>query len=230
MQNGRLLNAACDKMIKASMPTPQMVRVLIAHDEPLTREGLAAIINRRQEMKVVGHAATVSEMVQVIQLHKPDVMLIDLRFDGQDALEIIQKIRASYPSVAILILSSYEGSEDIYRALRAGVRGYLKRGVSDAEILRAIRNLYAGSRHIPDDIAIRLAERMDGSTLSERELQVLQLIVKGKSNKEIGDQLNITEGTVKFHVTGILTKLGVTDRTQAATAALMRGIVHPQDI
>jgi DNA-binding NarL/FixJ family response regulator len=212
------------------MPQTEEIRVLIAHDEVLTREGLATIINRRQEMKVVDLAGNISEVINAIQLQRPDVLLIDLRLDGLDSVEVIQKVRETFPSVAIVILSGYEGSEDIYRALRAGVRGYLIRGVSDAEIIEAILTVKSGGRHIPNEIAIRLAERMDHSTLSERELQVLQQIIKGKSNKEIADLLSVTEGTVKYHVTGILTKLGVTDRTHAATAALLRGIVHLQDI
>ena len=212
------------------MPQTEAIRVLIAHDEVLTREGLATIINRRQEMKVVDLAGSISEVINAIPLQRPDVLLIDLRLDGLDSVEVIQKVRETFPSVAIVILSGYEGSEDIYRALRAGVRGYLMRGVSDAEIIEAIITVKSGRRHIPNEIAIRLAERMDNSTLSERELQVLQQIIKGKSNKEIADLLSITEGTVKYHVTGILTKLGVTDRTHAATVALLRGIVHLQDI
>lgn len=212
------------------MPQTEEIRVLIAHDEVLTREGLATIINRRKEMKVVDLAGNISEVINAIQLQRPDVLLIDLRLDGLDSVEVIQKVRETFPSVAIVILSGYEGSEDIYRALRAGVRGYLIRGVSDAEIIEAILTVKSGGRHIPNEIAIRLAERMDHSTLSERELQVLQQIIKGKSNKEIADLLSITEGTVKYHVTGILTKLGVTDRTHAATVALLRGIVHLQDI
>jgi DNA-binding NarL/FixJ family response regulator len=212
------------------MPQTEEIRVLIAHDEVLTREGLATIINRRKEMKVVDLAGNISEVINAIQLQRPDVLLIDLRLDGLDGVEVIQKVRETFPSVAIVILSGYEGSEDIYRALRAGVRGYLMRGVSDAEIIEAILTVKSGGRHIPNEIAIRLAERMDNSTLSERELQVLQQIIKGKSNKEIADLLSITEGTVKYHVTGILTKLGVTDRTHAATVALLRGIVHLQDI
>lgn len=212
------------------MPQTEEIRVLIAHDEVLTREGLATIINRRKEMKVVDLAGNISEVINAIQLQRPDVLLIDLRLDGLDGVEVIQKVRETFPSVAIVILSGYEGSEDIYRALRAGVRGYLMRGVSDAEIIEAILTVKSGGRHIPNEIAIRLAERMDNSTLSERELQVLQQIIKGKSNKQIADLLSITEGTVKYHVTGILTKLGVTDRTHAATVALLRGIVHLQDI
>lgn len=206
------------------------IRVLIANDESLTREGIAAILNRRKEIKVVGQAANAAQILQSIHLDKPDVLLTDLRLNDEDITDMFHQIHVRYPSVAIVILSSFTGSEDIYRALRAGVRGFLIRGVSDEQILQAILTVGAGGRHIPNDIAIRLAERMDGSTLSEREMQVLQLIVKGKSNKEIGDLLSITEGTVKFHVTGILTKLGVTDRTQAATAALLRGIIHPHDL
>lgn len=208
----------------------ETIRVLIAHDEALTREGLASIINRSEQMKVVAHATSTAEVLQAIRIHKPDVILTDVRLSGADGEDVIQLVRQNYPAIAVVILSGHEGSEDIYRALRAGVKGYLIRGVSDAEIIQAIQSVKIGGRHIPDKIAMRLAERMDGSTLSDRELQVLQLIVKGKSNKEIADQLGITEGTVKFHVTGILTKLGVTDRTQAATAALHRGIVHLGDI
>ena len=211
------------------MPQTKAIRVLIANDDVLVREGLATIINRQKEMKVVDQAGSISQVMNAVRRDTPDVLLIDLRLDGMDALEVILKVHESHPSTAILILSSYEGSEDIYRALRAGVRGYLMRGVSDDEIIEAIQRVSSGGRHIPNEIANRLAERMGGSTLSARELEVLQLIVKGKSNKEIADMLNITEGTVKYHVTAILSKLGVTDRTQAAMAALLRGIVHPKD-
>jgi two-component system, NarL family, response regulator len=212
------------------MPQTRTIQVLIANDEALVREGLATIINRQKEMKLVDQAGNISEVMDAFRLHTPDDLLIDLRLGGLDGLEVIQRVRESYPSIAILIVSSFEGSEDIYRALRAGVRGYLMRGASDSEIIEAIRSLSAGLRYIPDEIANRVAERMAGSTLTPRELQVLQLILKGKNNKDIADLMNITEGTVKFHITAILSKLGVTDRTQAAMAAFLRGIIHPQDL
>ena len=212
------------------MQRPKGIRVLIANDQILVREGLATVINRSKNMEVVAQTGRLSDLSIKIRGSSPNVLLIDLRLEEMDSLEMIRTIRESFPAVAILIFSNYEGSEDIYRALRAGARGYLLHNASDSEVVEAIETVNSGRKYISDEIAVRLAERMDRSTLSHRELEVLLLIVKGKSNKEIAGSLGITEGTVKFHVNAILEKLAVTDRTQAATAALLRGIVHPEDL
>jgi two-component system NarL family response regulator len=212
------------------MKEPEKIRVLIANDQTMIREGLSTVINRQKDLEVVGQSAEIATLFDTIRHKNPDVILIDLKLDGVDTFDVIRKLSDSFPKIAIIIFSSFDGSEDIYRALRAGAKGYLMKSASDSDLVEAIKTVRSGRRHIPTEIAVRLAERMDHSTLTDREHEVLLLIVKGKSNKEISDQLEITEGTVKFHVNGILMKLGVTDRTQAATAALLRGIIHPQDL
>lgn len=212
------------------MQDSKSIRVLIANDHIMTREGLATVISRRKDMEVVAQTEDASNLLEIVRGSSPDVVLIDLMLDGTDTLDVIRRVRDRFPKIAVLVFSNYEGSEDIYRALRAGAKGYLLKNVSDSELVEAIKGVHSGRRHISTEIAVRLAERMDHSTLTAREQEVLLLIVKGKSNKEIADHLQITEATVKYHVNGILMKLGVSDRTQAATAALLRGIVHPQDL
>jgi DNA-binding NarL/FixJ family response regulator len=208
----------------------QRINIIIANDQVLVREGLATILTRQKNIEVVGQAGKITDIFDQFRRHRPDVLLTDLRLEGSDVVDTIRKIHEDFPTAAILMVSSYDGSEDIYRALKAGARGYVLKDISESELVEAIRNVSSGRRHISKDIAIRLAERMDRSTLTPREMEVLQFIVRGKSNKEIADLMKVTEETVKYHVKGILSKLGVTDRTQAATAALLRGIVHPQEL
>jgi two-component system NarL family response regulator len=212
------------------MQQPQKIQVLIANDQSLVREGLAAVLNRHKQIEVVAQTGKRSQVLEYFQRYRPNVLLIDLRLDGSDTIETLQKVREEFPKAAILMVSGSDGSEDIYRALRAGARGYAPKDISESELIEAIQTVSSGRRYISQQIAIKLAERMDHSTLTQREMEVLQLIVRGKSNKEIADLLKVSEGTIKYHVNGILSKLGVTDRTQAATAALLRGIIHPQDL
>ena len=158
--------------------------------------------------------------------HQPDVTLMDLRLPNISGVEAVTEIRKQFPNARIIVLTTFDGDEDIYRALQAGARGYLLKGMFGEELMDAIRAVHAGKSRIPAAIAERLALRMGTSPLTARELDVLKLIVAGKSNKEIGAELTISEATVKTHVNSILGKLSVTDRTQAATTALQRGIVH----
>jgi DNA-binding NarL/FixJ family response regulator len=225
-----LVSGPCARLTLSHMEQAPKIQVMIANDQNLVREGLAAVLNRQKDIRVVAQTGKISQVVDYFERHRPNVLLIDLRLGGSDTIETIKTICEKHPAAAILMVSEYDGSEDIYRALRAGARGYVLKDVSDSEIVEAIRTLSSGRNHISPQIAARLAERMNKSTLTRRELEVLQFIVKGKSNKEIADTLNVTEATVKYHVNGILSKLGVTDRTQAATAALLRGIIHPQDL
>lgn len=213
-----------------SMQSKSKISILVALDQTLVREGMIAILNRQKEFEVVAQTNEQSQLIQDLLRHRPSVLIMDRRMEGTDTIDVIKKIRDSYPSLAILIISESDGSEDIYRALRAGGRGYVLKDSSESEVIQAVRAVHSGRRHISPPIAARLAERMDHSTLTPREMEVLQYIVKGKSNKEIADTLNVTEGTVKYHINGILSKLGVSDRTQAATAALLRGIIHPHDL
>jgi len=208
----------------------QIIQIMIALDVGLVQEGLGSVLTRQKQMEIVARTANLSQLMELLRRHRPDVLLIDLRLGGADTIPAIRKIKEEFPKVAVLIISGSDGSEDIYRSLRAGARGYLLKDIPGSELMAAIEAVNSGRRYLSQQVGARLAERMDRTTLTQREIEVLLLIVKGKSNKEIADLLNVAEGTVKYHVNGILGKLGVTDRTQAATAALLRGIIHPQDL
>ena len=203
-----------------------LIRVLTADDHPIVRDGLNAVINDQPDMEVVAEAANGKEAVELARQHRPDVMLIDLRMPQMNGVEAINTIRAEWPQARVIILTTYDGDEDIYRALQAGAQAYLLKGMPRTELLDTIRAVHAGHKRLPPEIAAKLAERISASELTERELDVLKLIVKGNSNRAIGERLAITEGTVKAHVNSVLGKLGVNDRTQAVTEAMRRGIVH----
>jgi DNA-binding NarL/FixJ family response regulator len=202
------------------------IRVLIADDHPIVRDGLNAVINDQPDMEVVAEATNGKEAVELALQHRPDVLLIDLRMPQMNGLEAVSTIRAEWPRARIIILTTYDGDEDVYRALQAGAQAYLLKGMPRSELLNTIRAVHAGHKRIPPEVAVKLAEHISASELTERERDVLELIVAGSSNKEIGEKLIITEGTVKAHVNSILGKLGVNDRTQAVTEAMRRGIVH----
>lgn len=202
------------------------IRVLIVDDHPVVREGLAAMINRRPDMEVVAEAVNGREAVELCRRHRPDVTLMDLRMPVMGGVEATQAIRREFSEARIIVLTTYDGDQDIYRALQAGARAYLLKDAPREELLEAIRAVHAGQRHLPPLVAGRLADHLAGNDLTAREQEVLELIAAGKSNREIGADLSITESTVKVHVNNILGKLGVHDRTQAVTTALQRGIVH----
>jgi two-component system NarL family response regulator len=207
---------------------PRPLRILIADDHPVVREGLAAIIERQPDMSVVAEAANGQETLDLFRQHRPDVTLVDLRMPKLDGVTVITTIRQEFPEARIIILTTYDGDEDIYRGLLAGAKAYLLKDAPREALLEAIRAVHTGQKRIPAEVAAKLAERLSSSELTGRELEVLRLIVAGRSNKEIGQALSITEGTVKAHVNNILSKLGVNDRTQAVTEALRRGLVHLQ--
>ena len=165
-------------------------------------------------------------VLQLLRQHQPDVTLMDLRLPKLNGVEASARSRGEFPLARIIVLTTFDGDEDIYRAMQAGAKGYLLKGMDLAELTDAVRTVHAGKSRIPVRVAEKLAERMSGATLTARELEVLQLIVAGRSNKEIGNALFISEATVKTHVNSLLSKMGVEDRTQAATTALQRGIVH----
>jgi DNA-binding NarL/FixJ family response regulator len=201
-------------------------RVMIADDHPVVVLGLAAIINAQPDMTVVGEAANGRQALELFEKHLPDVTLIDLRMPELGGVEAIKQIRAKHPNAIFIVLTTYQGDEDIHKALKAGAQGYLLKGMPHDDLLDAIRRVRAGVQYLPASVKETLANRTPGSDLSPRELQILELIVKGLSNKQIADKLGITEGTVKWHVNAILGRLNVSDRTQAAVAALNRGIVQ----
>jgi DNA-binding NarL/FixJ family response regulator len=202
------------------------IRIMVVDDHPVVREGFGGMIGTEPDMTVVAEARSGEEAIRLFRSHRPDVTLMDLRMPGMNGIETINAIRREFPQSRFIVLTTYDGDEDIYRALEAGAQAYLLKDMFCDEILAAIRAVHAGQRRIPQAVGTRLAERMSGLDLSEREHQVLELVAKGKSNKEIAGELEITEATVKGHVTNILGKLGVTDRTQAVITALKRGIVH----
>lgn len=202
------------------------IRIMIVDDQAIVRQGFVALINTVADMEVIAEGINGQQAIDLYSQHKPDITLIDLRMPVVGGVEAIATIRDKFPDARLIVLTTYDGDEDIYRSLQAGARGYLLKDVFFEELETAIRTVHAGGRHIPAAIAMRLAERMASSDLTSREMEVLELIVRGQSNKEIGASLKISEATVKSHVNNILSKLGVTDRTQAVTTALQRGLVH----
>jgi two-component system NarL family response regulator len=202
------------------------IRILVVEDHHVVRQGLVALLNTVADMRVVAEGADGQQAVELFRQHEPDVTLMDLRMPAMSGVDAVVEIRRHFPAARIIVLTTFDGDEDIYRALQAGARAYLLKGMFGDELMDAIRAVHAGKSRIPPAVAERLASRMGSPGLTARELDVLKLIVAGKSNKEIGEELRISEATVKTHINNILSKLGVTDRTQATTAALQRGIVH----
>ncbi len=209
-----------------AVPERRKIRVLIVDDHPVVRFGIAAIVGSQPDMLVAGEANTGEEAVAFCLKNAVDIVLMDLRLPGMGGVETITAIRKQSPEPRFIVLTTYDGDEDIFRALAAGAQSYLLKAMSHVELANAIRKVYAGLKFLPENISRALTERTPGSELSPRELQVLNLIVDGRSNREIGEALGISEATVKWHVNIILSRLHVTDRTQATVAALKRGIVH----
>lgn len=207
-------------------PDSELIRVLIADDHPVVCLGLLGIINVEPDMTVVGQARTGVQAVALARKHSPDVILMDLRMPEMNGVEAIAAIRAERPESAVIVLTTYQGDEDIRRAIAAGAQAYLVKGMSHLKLLEAIRSVRAGNQYFPRSIRNSVPGKLNRSALSPRELDILRLIVKGRDNQEIADALNITRGTVKWHVNIILRRLDVHDRTQAVVVALQRGIVE----
>lgn len=201
------------------------IRILIVDDHAVVRTGLRSMIDTQPDMNVVAEAATGREAVELFREYRPDIVLMDLRMPGTSGVEATALIREQFPSARIIVLTTYDGDEIIYRALQAGARAYLLKDIPKAEFLESVRAVHSGKYCIPPAVAARLAQRLPHADLSSRELDVLKLIVEGMSNKEIASALSVTESTIKNHINSLLDKLNVRDRTQAATAALRRGIV-----
>lgn len=203
----------------------QSIRVLVVEDHNVVRQGLVALLNLEDGLEVVGEAADGVEAIAQFRKHHPDITLVDLRLPRLSGVEVIERIRMETPQARFIVLTTYDGDEDIYRALQAGARAYLLKGMTSEELIQTIRMVHEGKSHIPLAIAEKLAQRMGAQELTPREFDVLEQIVNGKSNKEIAAELEISEATVKTHINSLLSKLGVTGRTQAVTAAIQRGIV-----
>lgn len=202
------------------------IRVLIADDHPVVCLGLVGIINGQPDMTVVGQASTGTDAVALARKHSPDVILMDLRMPGMSGVEAIGKIRSEQPDCAVIVLTTYQGDEDIRRALAAGAQAYLLKGMSHLKLLDAIRRVREGQQYFPRNIRNSIPEKINRPALSSRESEILRLIAKGLSNQAIADTLNITRGTVKWHVNIILRRLDVNDRAQAIVVATRRGIIE----
>ena len=202
------------------------IRILVAEDHLVARVGVSTIVNMQPDMTVVAEASNGLQAVELFRKHRPDVTLLDLRMPGMGGVEAATAIRAEFPTARMIALTTYGGDEDIRRALAAGVLAYLTKDVLHDELLKAIRAVHEGQTYLPAAVAAALAAQLPRPDLSAREVQVLELIVRGLANKQIAYTLNIAEHTVKNHVKSILSRLGVQDRTQAATAAIQRGIIH----
>ncbi|BAZ02664.1 two-component response regulator NarL subfamily protein [Tolypothrix tenuis PCC 7101] len=200
------------------------IRVLLVDDHAIVRQGLAAMIENEPDMTVVGQAGDGQEAIACYQQLQPDITLMDLRMPHMSGVDATIAICAEFTHAPIIVLTTYDGDEDIYRALRAGAKGYLLKDAEPEALLNAIHIVHSGQQYIPSEVAAKLVQRMNNPELSDREREVIHLMVDGLSNHDIGVALNITESTVKFHVNRILSKLGVSDRTQAVVTALKRGL------
>jgi two-component system, NarL family, response regulator len=201
------------------------IRILIVDDHPVVRAGLTSMLGTQAELEVIGSASSGEEALSKLQHAAPDVLLLDLRMHGMSGVETLLAMKRAAHDTRVIILTSFETDEDIYRAVQAGAQGYLLKDTGLREMVEAIRTVHAGKRYIPRDIAARLAERMMRTDLTPREIEILKLVSKGPTNKEIGRALGISENTVKNHVNSIIEKLEVSDRTEAATTAIQRGLI-----
>jgi len=202
------------------------VKVLVVDDHPIVRVGIVAIINARPDMNVVAQCGTAEEAIGLFEQHRPDITLMDLRLPGMSGVNAIRAIRMRHPKACFVVLTTYEGDEDIYQAIEAGARAYVIKGMPHEALIDALRRVHAGGRFLPPTVSRALASRTPDSDLSAREREVLSLLARGQTNKEIAGHLGITEATVKCHVSVILMRLQVSDRTQAVVTALQRGLVH----
>jgi DNA-binding NarL/FixJ family response regulator len=207
-------------------PTTPLIRVLILDDHPVVRFGIAAIIGSQPDMEVIGQASRGREAIEIYREHHPDVTLIDLRLPDISGVQVIRSIRSLSKDAKLMVITTYDGDEDIFQAIRAGAAGYIIKGMSHEILLDGIRQVMSGRHYVPKEIATKLDTRDPMATLSEREHQVLRQLVQGKSNKEIASDLGLTEATVKGYVSAILSCLDAADRTQAVVIALRRGLVH----
>lgn len=201
------------------------IRVLLVDDHPVVRDGLAAVIEHQQDMTIVGQAGSGSEAVSQFRQHRPDVTVLDMLMPDKDGSEVIAELKKEFPSSRFIVLTTYDEDEAIYRAVRAGARGYLLKDAPSSQILDAIRTVAGGGTYLPSHVANVLADRMNRPEMTTREMEVLRLMAAGMSNLEIGDKLFISEATVKSHVNNLLRKMNVTDRTQAVIAGLERGLI-----
>jgi DNA-binding NarL/FixJ family response regulator len=205
---------------------PQRISVLSVDDHPLMREGIAALIDNQDDMRLVAGAATGREAILRFREHRPDVTLMDLRLPDMSGIDAMRAIRDEFPDARIVMLTTFEGDVEIQRALEAGARGYLLKSMPPKELIEGIRHVHAGRKRIPPEVAAQLAEHFSEDPLTPREVEVLRRVAAGDRNKDIAERLSISEETVKVHVKHIMEKLAASDRTQAVSIALRRGVIH----
>jgi len=208
------------------MSEPMRIRVFSVDDHPLLQEGLAAIINNQPDMVLIARAPNAQEGIQLFRKHKPDVTLMDLRLPDKSGIDAMIAVRAEFPEARIIMLTTFEGDVEIQRALEAGARGYMLKSMPPKELVEVIRQVHAGEKRIPLQVAAQLAEHISDEALTDREIEVLSQIAGGNRNRDIAEKLFITEATVKVHIKHIIEKLGASDRTQAVAIGLRRGIIH----
>lgn len=201
------------------------IRILIVDDHPLLREGIESLVGKQPDMMVAAEAASGKQAIDLFHKHRPDVTLLDMRMPDLDGLKAMTIILGDFPEAKFIVLTTYSGDVQIIRALRAGARAYLLKGLLRKELLDTIRSVYAGRKRIPPEIAVQIADHAGEDNLTAREVEVIQLIAAGNPNKLVADKLSITEDTVKAHVKSILSKLSANDRTHAVTIAIRRGII-----
>ncbi len=206
-------------------PISNSISVLTVDDHPLLRDGIAALVNSQDDMKVVAEASSGHEAIERFREHHPDVTLMDLRMPDLDGIDAMTKIMREFPDARVIVLTTYSGDALIVRALKAGAQGYLLKGQLRKELLDTIRSVHGGRKRISPEVAVQVANHAADTLLTLREIDVLQLVAEGNANKVVADRLEITEDTVKAHVRNILSKLGANDRTHAVTIALKRGII-----
>jgi DNA-binding NarL/FixJ family response regulator len=202
------------------------IRVLSVDELPLMREGIATVINAKPDMQVVAHASSAHEAIQRFREHRPDVTVMDLRLPDMSGIDAMIAIRKEFPKASFVVFTTFEGDMEIRRAFAAGARSYMLKSTLPNDLAETIRQVHAGKKSIPPEVAERIAEHLSEESLSEREVEVLKLAMAGNRNRDIADRLFISEETVKAHMKHILEKLGASDRTQAVTIAARRGIIH----